>query len=106
MIVDGSGILWTGGDDGLVRGDGRSFVQVSPHFIGYIFEGRSGNLWLSEDSPGDGWTLKRSDGNTTTTIATSSMVFGSTEDAAGNIWFGNMDGVGRFDGVTVTRFRN
>lgn len=106
VIVDGSGTLWAGGQDGLIRGDGSSFELISTQFTGYIFEDSAANLWLSEDSPGDGWTLKRSDGNSTTTIATSSMVFGCTEDASGNIWFGNMDGIGRYDGKTVTRFRN
>lgn len=106
VIVDRAGILWAGGQDGLVRSDGSSFTQVSPHFIGYIFEDRTGNLWLSEDSPGNGWTLKRSDGNSTVPIATSSMVFGSAEDASSNIWFGTTDGVGRYDGKTVTRFTN
>lgn len=105
VIVDRAGILWAGGQDGLVRSDGSAFTQISPHFIGCIFEDRAGKLWLSEDSPG-GWTLKRSDGNSAIPIATSSMVFGSTEDASGNIWFGTTDGVGRYDGKTVTRFRH
>lgn len=105
VIVDRAGILWAGGQDGLLRSDGSSFKQVSPHFIGCIFEDRAGKLWLSEDSPG-GWTLKRSDGNSATPIDTSSMVFGTAEDASGNIWFGTAYGVGRFDGKSVTRFRH
>ncbi len=106
VIVDGSGTMWIGGQDGLVRYDGRSFAQISTHFIGYIFEDSAGALWLSEDSPGDGWTLKRSDGTSATTVATSSMFFGITEDASDNIWFGTMDGIGRYDGKMVTRFTN
>ena len=114
VIVDRVGNLWAGGEDGLVRSDGSSpevsgrgrFTQVSPHFIGCIFEDRAGKLWLSEDSPGIGWTLKRSDGNSAIPIATGSMIFGSTEDASGNIWFGTTDGIGRYDGKTVTRFRH
>ena len=104
VMVDVAGTIWTGGQDGLVRYHDGSFTQVSPHFIGYIFEDRAGNLWLSEDSPGDGWALKRSDGTTSTVITTRSMIFGTTEDAAGNIWYGAMDGVGRYDGRAVTHF--
>jgi ligand-binding sensor domain-containing protein len=101
--VDGAGTLWLGGQDGLVRRDGDSTTQVSTYFTGYIFEDRAGNLWTSEDHPA-AWVLNRSDGNASTPIATGRMIFGSTEDVAGNIWFGTMDGVGRFDGRTVTLF--
>ncbi|HEV7780801.1 MAG TPA: two-component regulator propeller domain-containing protein [Chitinophagaceae bacterium] len=34
------------------------------------------------------------------------MIFGILEDDKGNIWFGSFDGVYRYDGKTITYFRN
>ena len=101
--VDRAGALWLGGQDGLLRRDGDSTTQVSTYFTGYIFEDRAGNLWTSEDHPA-AWVLNRSDGTAAAQIATGRMIFGSTEDASGTIWFGTSDGVGRYDGKAVTFF--
>ena len=103
VIEDRTGALWIGGQDGLLRYHGGTSTQVSTYFTGYVFEDRAGHLWLSEDRPAH-WLLNRSDGPTTTTIATGRMIFGSTEDASGHIWFGTMDGVGQYDGKSVTLF--
>jgi ligand-binding sensor domain-containing protein len=32
------------------------------------------------------------------------MIFGLKEDDKGNIWFGDFDGVHRYDGKTITDF--
>jgi ligand-binding sensor domain-containing protein len=103
IIEDKTGNIWIGGQDGLLRYDGKSFTNISTNFIGYIFEDKTGNLWLSEDET-NGWVLNKYDGKSSTKIAASSMIFGITEDITGNIWFGTMNGVGRYDGKSVTNF--
>jgi ligand-binding sensor domain-containing protein len=105
IIEDKSGTIWIGGNDGLISYDGKSFTSISTNFIGYIFEDKIGNLWLSEDEP-NGWALNKYDGKSKTKIDNNSMIFGSTQDTSGNIWYGTMDGVRYFDGKTVNQFQS
>lgn len=57
------------------------------------------------------WMLSRYDEKslsnkkpTVTEIANKPMIFGILEDDKGNIWFGSVDGVYRYDRKTITDF--
>lgn len=118
IIEDKKGMIWLGGGDGLWRYDGSRFTQISPHFVGYIYEDKNGNIWTSswnETQPDlkQSWFLSRYDGKTLSTTKPSvtelnpgvGMLFGLLEDGKGNIWFGSA-GVYRYDGKTITAFKS
>jgi ligand-binding sensor domain-containing protein len=57
------------------------------------------------------WALSRFDGKslsdkkpTVTEITTKLMTFGIAEANDGSIWFGAVDGMHRYDGITITDF--
>lgn len=112
IIEDSKGNIWLGGADGLWRYNGSTFANFKQKFVGYIMEDKRGNIWTS--SEGDNkqvWALSRYDGKslsdkmpTVTGIANKPMLFGILEDNKGDIWFGALDGVYRYDGNTVTSF--
>ncbi len=111
IIEDMQGIIWIGGQDGLYRNDlaaakgtsSRFMTNVSKDFIGYIFEDKAGNLWLSQ-SDDNGMSLHRYDGKMSVKIASRAQVFGITEDKHGNIWFGTTEGVVRYNGRSFEDF--
>ena len=103
IINDKTGNIWIGGQDGLFRYNGSSITPMDTKFTGYIFEDKTGNLWLSEGET-EGMALYRYDGKTFSKIASSGQVFGITEDRDGNIWFGTVNGVQRYDGKSFTNF--
>lgn len=126
IIEDKKGNIWLGGNDGLWRYDGSAFSYFTQKFVGYIIEDKKGNIWTSSErdislasvlSRYDGqslskqaWALSRYDGNslpkkpTVTEITNKPMFFGILEANDGNIWFGAVDGVYRYDGNTITSF--
>jgi ligand-binding sensor domain-containing protein len=111
IVEDRHGIIWIGGQDGLYRYDpsaangtsGRIMTSITKDFIGYIFEDKAGHLWLSQGGA-NGMSLYRYDGKTSVKIASGDQVFGITEDRHGNIWFGTVQGVVRYDGNTLEDF--
>ena len=103
IIKDKTENIWIGGQDGLMHYDGKSLKNISTNFIGYIYEDRTGNIWLSEEEP-TGWALNRYNGKSSTKLATKSMVFGIEQDDSGNIWFGTMDGVSQYNGKSIINF--
>ena len=103
IIADCKGNIWIGSKEGLFRYDGQSLANISRHFTGYIFEDKAGNLWSGE-SDIHGMALYRYDGISSTKIVASAQVFGITEDAGGNIWYGTMNGVYRYDGKSFIGF--
>ncbi|PWK72509.1 two component regulator with propeller domain [Mucilaginibacter oryzae] len=125
MIKDKKGNIWLGGHNGLQRYDGHTFTNFTRKFVGFVYEDRKGNIWTSSESADNpnmalsgygvktpAWALSRYDGNTlndkkptVTEIANKPMIFGILEDDKGNIWFGAMDGVYRYDGKTVKDFK-
>ena len=113
IIKDKKGNIWLGGFDGLWRYDGITFTNFTQHFVGYIYEDKKGNIWTSSERDSNlGWTLSCYDEKTlsnrkptVTTIANKPMIFGILEDNKGNIWFGDFDGVHRYDGKTITDFK-
>lgn len=115
IIMDYSGHIWLGGSDGLWRYDGDSFTNHRTHFTGYIFEDRLGNIWTSSESPYDGnaWVLSVFDiaelrqgrYEPNVILKQEGMLFGIHEDKGGHIWFGTLNGVGRFDGFAFQFFK-
>lgn len=115
IIEDRRGNIWLGGNGGLwrydpsasLKPDGKSFTNFTQNFIGYIYEDREGNIWTSsEDGSNRAWVLSRYDASslsgdqaTPTRIRSEEgMYFGIMEDVQGGIWFGNLNGVCRYDG--------
>jgi ligand-binding sensor domain-containing protein len=124
IIKDKKGNIWLGGYDGLWRYDGSTFTNFTQKFVGYIYEDKKGNIWTSSESSNglsrvlsgysantSAWALSRYDEKslsnkkpTVTEITNKPMIFGILEDDKGNIWFGSVDGVYRYDGNTITSF--
>jgi len=129
LIEDKKGNIWLGGPAGLWRYDGNTFTNFVQKFVGYITEDKKGNIWTSSERdnsealalprydgkflPDQGWALSRYDEKslsnkkpTVTEIANKPMFFGILEDDKGNIWFGALDGVYRYDGKNITDFKS
>ncbi len=128
VTEDKKGNIWFGGADGLWRYNGSTFTNFTQKFVGYIMEDKKGNIWTSSERggsqawalPGYGgksmadqaWALSRYNEKSlsdkkpgATEITYKPMTFGILEDDKGNIWFGAMDGVHRYDGNTITDFK-
>ncbi len=129
IIEDKKGNIWLGGNDGLWRYNGSTFTDFTQKFVGHIIEDKKGNIWTSSErsntqdwllspyngksSPDEAWTLSRYDEMslsykkpTITEIAYNPMFFGILEANDGSIWFGSINGVYRYDGKTITDFKN
>jgi ligand-binding sensor domain-containing protein len=115
IIEDKKGNIWFGAD-GLWRYDGITFTKVSERGAYAIIEDTEGNLWTTGgvNPNGNVWALSRYDAKSlysekpivTEIMSQSGMLLGILEDAKGNIWFGSGGGVYRYDGKTVTDFKN
>ena len=114
IIEDKKGNIWLGGNDGLWRYNGRIFTQFSTNFVGYIYEDRNGNIWTSsEESSRGSWALSRYDEKSLSNNeppvpevkSKEKMIFGILEANDGSIWFGSLNGVHRYDGITTTDFK-
>ncbi|MCB0588537.1 MAG: hypothetical protein KDD06_24810 [Phaeodactylibacter sp.] len=115
IIEDKQGNIWLGGNDGLWRFDGSSFTNFTTDFVGYIYEDSKGNIWTStEGADTHNWVLSRYDelslsyGKATPTQIQpqAGMLFGILEDTNGNIWFGALNGVCRYDGKSFNYFKD
>ena len=114
IIKDKKGNMWLGGADGLWRYDGKTFTNFIRNFVGYIYEDKKGNIWTSsEKGNNQGWALSRYDEKSlygvnpkAIEITTSPMIFGILEANDWSIWFGDFDGVHRYDGKTITDFKS
>lgn len=114
IIQDKKGTIWLGGAEGLWRYNGSTLTNFKQGFVGHIMEDKKGNIWTSSGRNSyQGWALSRYDGKslsdktpTVTTITNKQMTFGILEDDKGNVWFGDFDGLHRYDGKTVTDFKN
>jgi ligand-binding sensor domain-containing protein len=115
VIEDKKGNIWFGGD-GLWRYDGITFNKVSEKGAYAIIQDREGNIWTTGgvNSNGNVWALLRYDAKSlysknpsvTEVKSQSGMLLDILEDAKGNIWFGAAGGVYRYDGKTITDFKN
>ena len=125
IIEDKKGNIWLGGADGLWRYDGSTFTNFTQKFVGHIIEDKKGNIWTSSESTNSpawvssetgniqAWALSRYDGKSlsdkkpmVTEITNKGMIFGILEAFDGSIWFGTFDGVHRYDGKTITDFKD
>jgi len=112
IIEDKKGNIWLGGNDGLWHYDGSTFTNFTQKFVGYIYEDKKGNIWTSSEKDNNrAWVLSRYDGKhlsdkkpTVTEITNKPMIFGILEARDGNIWFGALDGVYRYDRGIITSF--
>ncbi len=103
---------------GLWRYDGSTYTKVSQKGAYGIIEDKNGNIWTTgADKPqgiGQVWSFSRydqkslyNDQPTVTEIKSQpGMLLGILEDAKGNIWFGSGVGVYRYDGKTITDFKD
>lgn len=126
IIEDKDGNIWLGGNDGLWRYDGNVFTIFAQQFVGYVYEGKKGNIWISSGSDKTkgskiglqsisnqkGWMLSRYNEKSLTNHTTlpeiirtnEGMIFGILEANNGSIWFGTLNGVYRYDGNSITSF--
>jgi ligand-binding sensor domain-containing protein len=115
ITKDRKGNIWFGANDGLWRYDGSTFTKFSEKGAISILEDKKGNIWTSSTTAmyNKPWTLSRYDEKslysekpTVTEITNKQMIFGILEDYDGNIWFGSGHGVYRYDGKTITDFKD
>jgi ligand-binding sensor domain-containing protein len=114
IIEDKKGNIWLGGNDGLWRYDGSTFTNFTHHFVGYIHEDKKGNIWTTSQNPNDDrWALSRYEEKSlsnkpivTDIMSQSGMLLGILEANDGSIWFGSGGGVYRYDGNTITDFKD
>lgn len=113
IIKDQDKNIWLGGNDGLWRYDGKNYSNLSPNFVGYVYEDSQGNIWTSKMGEQGGWTLSRYSNDSlpyellkpTSILDQQNMLFGILEDTQGGIWVGKLDGIGRYDGVAFDYFK-
>jgi ligand-binding sensor domain-containing protein len=103
---------------GLWRYDGSTYTRVSQKGAYAVIEDENGNIWTTgADEPpriGQVWSLSRYDQKslydktpTVTEIKSGGPAFlGILEANDGSIWFGSMNGVYRYDGKTITDFKD
>jgi ligand-binding sensor domain-containing protein len=112
ITKDRKGNIWFSVEDGIWRYDGSTFNKFSEKGAISILEDKKGNIWTSS-VVGRSCELLRYDGNslnnenpTVTEITNKQMIFGILEDYDRNIWFGSGHGVYRYDGKTITDFKD
>ena len=113
IIEDRKGNIWLGGSDGLWRYDGSTFTNFTPNFVGYVYEDKKGNIWTTALNDDRIFALFRYDEGSlsdekpmvTEVKSQPVMLLGILEDDKGNIWVGSGDGVFRYDGNSITDFK-
>ncbi|MDT3404959.1 ligand-binding sensor domain-containing protein [Mucilaginibacter terrae] len=129
IIEDRRGNIWFGASiidekkgstlyvsSGLWRYDGSSFTKVIAKVASAIMEDKEGNIWTTGPVSPNGvgaWQLSRYDQKSlyhkkpaiTTILSVNKMLCGILE-ANGSIWVGSINGVYRYDGKTVTDFKD
>lgn len=115
VIEDRKGNIWFGDVDGLWRYDGRTFTMVSERGAYSIIQDRNGNIWTTGEVNLNTWALSRYDayslyskkpGFTEIKSGERMAFLGIVEARDGSIWFGSGTGVHRYDGKTVTDYKN
>ncbi len=112
ITEDRKGNIWLGAD-GLWRYNGSSFTKVSQTGAGAIMEDKKGNIWTTGGINASTWafsrydqkTLNSKEPNMTEIMTRGPALFGLLEANDGNIWIGASDGVYRYDGKTITDFK-
>jgi ligand-binding sensor domain-containing protein len=117
IIEDKKGGIWFGDVEGLWHYDGSNFTRVSQRGVYAIIEDKKGNIWTtgSVNPYNTGvWAVSRYDHKSlhnkkpaVTEILSGPPAFlGLLEANDGSIWFGSGAGVYRYDGKTITDFKN
>ena len=130
IIEDRKGNIWFGASiienkkgntlivsAGLWRYDGKNFIKVTQRGASAIIEDKNGNIWTTGSVSPNGvgtWILSRYDQKSlytekpavTEIMSINKMLCGILEANDGNIWFGSMNGVYRYDGKTITDFKS
>ena len=131
ITEDRKGNIWFGGsiikdrkgstlflEGGLWRYDGSTVTKVSQKGAYAIIEDKKGNIWTTgaDESPriGQVWSLSRYDAKSlynkkpsiTEIMSGPTQFLGLLEANDGGIWFGSGSGVYRYDGKTITDFKD
>lgn len=112
LYEDKNGSIWIGKFDGLTVYNGRSCSNQPNGFLTYYFAGHRGNIWFTQSSPKNNTpnqVLYRFDGKRFTKILEKSapddcQIFGKIVDRRGDVWFGTMHGICRYDGHSISCF--
>ncbi len=117
VIKDSEDRMWFGGNDGLNVYNGETFINLSEHFVGYIYESRSGDIWFNKPTMaenGDVGLYKYNRGLLPSSLSkdfieevekTNDMIFGIMEDNEGDIWYGRVNGITKYDGNNFHYFK-
>jgi len=114
IVKDKNNNIWLGGNDGLWRYDEETQTQFNTNFVGYIYEDKAANIWTNSASDNAHfWELSRYDKRplpyelpiVTPIRLEADMYFGIMEDRSGNIWWGSLKGIHRFDGTSFNDFK-
>jgi ligand-binding sensor domain-containing protein len=115
IIEDRNGNIWLGGQFGLWRYDGNSYTHLTSVSTQYIYEDKKGIVWFTHGADAihtvglsyyDQESLFSNDLNATQVFSGGGMLWGISEDKNGDIWFGKLDGVLRYDGKSVSYFKD
>ncbi|MGV3696174.1 ligand-binding sensor domain-containing protein [Flavobacterium sp.] len=135
ILEDRKGNIWFGGsvikdrkkvsaggtilkaEVGLWRYDGKTYTKVSSKSGPVIIQDKKGNIWTAgpvNAARQQEWKLYRYDANTlydtkpavTEVFSSDRMLCRILEAEDGSIWFGSGKGVYRYDGKTITNFKN
>lgn len=123
IIEDKKGNIWFGDGSGLWRYDpstslragGGTFTKVSQRGAYNIIEDKKGNIWTTGEVNPKIWALSRYEAKSlydkvpiVTEIKSGGRMefLGILEANDGSIWFGSGGGVHRYDGKTITHFKN
>lgn len=112
IIEDSNGNIWLGGNAGLWRYDGQSWTNFTKTFVGYVYEDSKGDIWTSSGF-GSNWAITYYTGTSLSLEQIKArelsvyegMYFGILEDSQGQMWFGKLDGIYRFDGENFEDFK-
>jgi ligand-binding sensor domain-containing protein len=115
IIEDNNSNIWLGGQFGLWRFDGNSFTRLSNISVMSVLEDKKGNIWFTHGtndphkaglSHYDNQVLQRKNPKLTEIYIGDGMFFEIAEDKDGNIWVGTLAGVFRYDGQSVSYFKD
>lgn len=112
IIEDSKGNVWLSAGDGLWRYDGNLFTHFNMNSGLFVYEDKKGNIWNGASNGSGKFALSRYAGKSLSNkkpivieITQSLNLFRILEVNDGSIWFGAFDGVYRYDGKTITDFK-
>lgn len=115
ILEDKKGNIWLGGQNGLWRYDGFTFTNFTKISVMSVYEDKKGNIWFAHGPNGNQKSglsyfnqksLLSNHPKTTEISLGTGMFFGITEDKEGCIWVGNLEGVYRYNGKSVSCFKD